>query len=66
MKPTTYRKDGWPLCPCCGEDELAVRGVPAGFGLGMTRAAMLAWYLEQELYCYVCGRVTVEAGEATA
>lgn len=28
-----YRRDGWPLCPRCGEDELAsqVRHQPGGF-----------------------------------
>lgn len=24
-----YRKDGWPLCPRCGEDELASTLFPA-------------------------------------
>jgi hypothetical protein len=24
-----YRRDGWPLCPCCGEDELMSREFPA-------------------------------------
>jgi hypothetical protein len=22
QQPPQYRDDGWPLCPCCGEDEL--------------------------------------------
>jgi hypothetical protein len=21
-QPPRYRDDGWPLCPCCGEDQL--------------------------------------------
>lgn len=33
MQTTTqifeYRRDGWPLCPQCGEDELASATIPA-------------------------------------
>ena len=25
----TYRADGWPLCPSCGEDELMSGSIPA-------------------------------------
>jgi hypothetical protein len=42
-----YRRDGWPLCPSCGEDELAdlnMRHWPAN-----TTADPLA-----ELTCYAC------------
>lgn len=41
------RSDGWPLCPTCGEDELA--------DILNTYARADA----AELFCYRCGRVTV-------
>ena len=43
-----YRRDGWPLCPQCGEDELAdlsVRDWPAASFKADPAA---------ELTCYVC------------
>jgi len=50
---STYetRKDGWPLCPQCGEDEL--------YSLlhwdGLTeRPPMQAW-IDAGLRCYKCG-----------
>ena len=60
MKPTEHRPDHWPLCPCCGQDELAVLEVPPP----PNYTVPLSWYLEREMFCYWCGRVTVEAGEA--
>lgn len=47
MSEPQYRKDGWPLCPCCGEDELAdlsVRDWPVSFKSDPAN----------ELTCYVC------------
>ena len=54
MKPESWREDGWPLCPVCGEDELA--------DLQCREPASAS----NELYCYRCGRVTVKAGEGEA
>jgi hypothetical protein len=64
VKPTERRRDGWPLCPCCGQDELAVLETPPATVYGGSFAKRLAWFLERPLFCYGCGRVTVEAGEA--
>lgn len=36
-----YRKDGWPLCPHCGQDELWCRQIPAS--------------VQGALRCYQCG-----------
>lgn len=60
MIPTEHRPDGWPLCPCCGQDELGVLETPPL----TTHGVPLAWFLERAMFCYACGRVTVEAGEA--
>lgn len=48
----TYRDDGWPLCPRCGEDELY----------------SLATYASIETIagCYRCGRVDVQTGGSDA
>lgn len=45
------RKDGWPLCPVCGEDELW-SALPWN---GLTeRPPMQAW-IDHGLRCYKCG-----------
>lgn len=62
MTPTEWRDDGWPLCPSCGQDELAVLAVPPP----PNYAEPLSWYLQREMHCYWCGQVTVQAGEALA
>jgi hypothetical protein len=48
---TETRADGWPICPCCGEDELW-----SGFTWdGLTdRPPMQAW-IDHGLRCYKCG-----------
>lgn len=51
------RPDGWPLCPVCGEDELACLQTPTAPDYEWT----LAQYLEHDLFCYVCARVTWKA-----
>ena len=51
VTPDSYRIDGWPLCPVCGEDELG--------DIGHEVASA-----QNDLFCYRCGRVTVRAGEA--
>lgn len=51
---TTYpetRKDGWPLCPVCGEDELWSALPWNGDG---ERPPMQAW-IDHGLRCYKCG-----------
>lgn len=60
MKPSERRRDGWPLCPSCGEDELAVLETPSP----PNYTEPIGWYLMREMFCYRCGRVTVRAGEA--
>jgi hypothetical protein len=52
--PKLARPDGWPLCPECGEDELACLTTPGPPEYEWT----LARYLEHDLFCYRCGRVT--------
>ena len=55
------RPDGWPLCPECGEDELACMATP--------QPPEYEWRLEQylahELFCYRCVRVTWTPEAAT-
>jgi hypothetical protein len=60
MKPTEWRDDGWPFCPVCGEDELAVLEMPPD----LADQGPPIWYFEREMFCYRCARVTVLAGEA--
>jgi len=50
MTPDEFRWDGWPICPICGEDELA--------DLVNEQASIKA-----ALFCYRCCRVTVQAGQ---
>jgi hypothetical protein len=49
--PDSYRLDGWPLCPACGEDELG--------DIGHEVASPM-----NDLFCHRCARVTVRAGES--
>lgn len=44
------RKDGWPLCPVCGEDELFSLFYWDGEG---ERPPMQAW-IDAGLRCYKC------------
>ena len=46
------RPDGWPLCPCCGEDELWSTFVPQS-----EVEARLPNYLVGELRCLGCSFV---------
>jgi uncharacterized protein (DUF983 family) len=48
---TEHRKDGWPLCPVCGEDELW-----SGFNWNGDGEPppMQAW-IDHGLRCYLCG-----------
>lgn len=50
------RSDGWPLCPCCGEDELFSTYEPTLDG-----DHTLVDYLLPELSCYRCGLVVPPA-----
>lgn len=57
------RADGWPLCPSCGEDELAcLTTPPLTVADGWTFMEAMGWYREHELFCYRCGCVTLKAG----
>lgn len=47
---TETRKDGWPLCPCCGEDELWSPFAWNGEG---ERPPIQAW-IDAGLRCYAC------------
>jgi hypothetical protein len=60
VKPTERRPDGWPLCPICGNDELAVLETPPPPDWNEP----ISWYLARDMHCYWCCRVTVLAGEA--
>lgn len=58
-----YRKDGWPLCPCCGEDELA--SFAALDAIALERPLSLDDYFNGEFYCYRClwtGRMPERSG----
>jgi hypothetical protein len=46
-----YRKDGWPLCPCCGDDELWSKLLWLGDG----ERPPLDSYIKAGLSCYHCG-----------
>lgn len=46
-----FRKDGWPLCPQCGEDELY--SLLNWDGLS-DRPPLQAW-IDAGLRCYYCG-----------
>jgi hypothetical protein len=54
----TYRPDGWPLCPECGEDELGCRATPPPFG-GKREGT---WTFLEAMTWYRCGKVTLEVG----
>lgn len=48
---TAYRADGWPLCPCCGEDELWSPLIPDP----IDNRPPIADYIAAGLHCYKCG-----------
>jgi hypothetical protein len=52
MEIHEFRKDGWPLCPSCGDDELASRVMMAY--MGIESAPTLAECLAGEFFCYAC------------
>lgn len=54
-KPLIYRKDGWPFCPICGEDELGAIGAAPN-------TSTMDEYQLHDLFCYRCGQTTVVAG----
>jgi hypothetical protein len=59
VKPESWREDGWPICPVCGDDEL-------GDLTPMDRNLTLDDLKTHDLFCYRCGRVTVKAGEGAS
>jgi|PersoiStandDraft_1058852.scaffolds.fasta_scaffold264524_1 hypothetical protein len=50
LLPIEFRKDGWPLCPTCGDDEVET-GLPFHEGADYT----LEDYLKGPLNCIACG-----------
>lgn len=46
-----YRKDGWPICPNCGKDELWSKLL----WLGDSDRPPLADWIVAGLSCYCCG-----------
>jgi hypothetical protein len=51
-EPTSYRADGWPDCPRCGNDELWSKVMMAWDGTG-ERPTMAACY-DRSFACYAC------------
>lgn len=51
---TRYRADGWPLCPCCGNDEVYSLLHPT------EATAPLQDYIDAGMACYQCS-FTLEA-----
>jgi hypothetical protein len=49
-----FRKDGWPFCPCCDEDELANPGFSVAFYNEHQRTPTVEEFLESGLICYLC------------
>lgn len=47
-----YRKDGWPLCPQCGDDELYSKEMLAWTGKG--ERPTLEQCVAGEMACYKC------------
>lgn len=54
VRVVVWRRDGWPLCPLCGEDELA-----AVAAIAASRDGSVA-LREQIDFCYRCGPLTLE------
>ena len=50
-----FRRDGWPICPCCNEDELGA--VTAGCSVGLEPPTP-----NQIDLCNICGPVDVLTG----
>ncbi len=48
-----FRKDGWPLCPNCEEDELWCPGVDR-FYLESKRMPTIKECIKMGLGCYLC------------
>jgi hypothetical protein len=52
---TEFRKDGWPLCPVCGEDELFAGFTPGPSVAEATDEERFALYVAEITGCYSCG-----------
>ena len=52
IKFTEFRKDGWPICPSCGEDEVYSLLWKSG------ERPPLEEFLASPLSCYNCGPLT--------
>jgi hypothetical protein len=60
-----FRRDGWPLCPRCEEDELYSVAMLRWNGLG--ERPTLTACLKEEFRCYRCnwsGRIEPQGGRA--
>ncbi len=57
--PVELRKDGWPLCPICGEDEvishLSAMYIYQFQNLHFGQTPPLADYMVAGMSCLVCG-----------
>ena len=50
-----FRADGWPLCPCCGGDELYSMAMMKYAGQGLRgEKPTLQKCLDGEMHCYEC------------
>lgn len=50
------RKDGWPLCPCCGEDEVAILEDFTPFCRTKEAAPAITDLFRFDWFCYRCAR----------
>jgi hypothetical protein len=65
MIPDSWRMDGWPLCPVCGENKLAADVIPNMTIYENEMPSLCDLLIAVDLFCYRCGRVTVRAGEGS-
>lgn len=49
-EPVKLRKDGWPLCPKCGDDELASGVIIGSIEVGWDHEEVMAG----TFFCYAC------------
>jgi hypothetical protein len=64
---TEFRKDGWPLCPRCGEDELYSRYLPDPPALDeQPQDILLRLYLSTGVKCYRCQWESTELAKGTS
>jgi len=65
VAPTEFRKDGWPLCPSCGEDELWSPLLwKSGARLNLDEKPLIEAFIAAGLSCYGCGWSSERAASA--